>query len=149
MSKVPQIPFIKEVPLFTILARNTSSNFSTSVLVNMWLRFLKKPACYRPFRNGHFGRVCTKKMIDQQYRKNSARNIYSNHNQMRTWILPKSVQKNYTLSTFPSRNQRNLEDSRKVLAVSVSEFYQSIAVKLSQLTLIKQLKHRKACIVQL
>ena len=28
-------------------------------------------------------------------------------------------QKNYTLSTFPSSNQQNLEDSRKVLAISV------------------------------
>ena len=34
-------------------------------------------------------------------------------------------QKNYTLSTFPSTNRRNFEDSRKVLAVSVSEFYKS------------------------
>ena len=30
-------------------------------------------------------------------------------------------EKNYTLSTFPSSNQRNFEDSRKVLAVSVSK----------------------------
>ena len=33
--------------------------------------------------------------------------------------------KNYTLSTFPSSNRQNFEDSRKVLAVSVFEFYQS------------------------
>ena len=32
--------------------------------------------------------------------------------------------KNYTLSTFPSSNRRNFEDSGKVLAVSVFEFYQ-------------------------
>ena len=31
-------------------------------------------------------------------------------------------QKNYVLSTFPSNNRRNFEDSGKVLAVSVSEF---------------------------
>ena len=30
----------------------------------------------------------------------------------------------YTLSTFPSSNRRNFEDSGKVLAVSVCEFYQ-------------------------
>ena len=40
-------------------------------------------------------------------------------------------QKNFTLSTFPSSNRRNFEDSGKVLAVSVSEFYQSIAVQLT------------------
>ena len=39
-------------------------------------------------------------------------------------------QKNYTLSTFPSSNRRNFEDSGIVLAVSVSQFYQSVAVQL-------------------
>ena len=39
-------------------------------------------------------------------------------------------QKNYTLSTFPSSNRRNFDDSRIVLAVSVPQFYQSIAVQL-------------------
>ena len=48
-------------------------------------------------------------------------------------------QKNYTLSTFPSSNGGNFEDSGKVLAVSVSEIYQSIAVKLYQPMLIKWL----------
>ena len=38
--------------------------------------------------------------------------------------------KNYTLSTFPSSNRRNFEDSGIVLAVSVSQFYQSVAVQL-------------------
>ena len=37
--------------------------------------------------------------------------------------------KNYTLSTFESSNRRNFEDSGMVLAVSVSQFYQSIAVQ--------------------
>ena len=31
-------------------------------------------------------------------------------------------QKNYALSTFPSSNRQNFEESGKVLAVSVSEF---------------------------
>ena len=47
--------------------------------------------------------------------------------------------KNYTLFTFPSSSRRNFEVSGKVLAVSISEFYQSIAVKLYQPTLIKWL----------
>ena len=38
------------------------------------------------------------------------------------------------LDTFPSINQQNLEDSEKVLAVSVSEFYKSIAVQVYQPT---------------
>ena len=40
-------------------------------------------------------------------------------------------QKNYALSTFPSSNRRTLEDSGIVLAVSVSQFYQSIALQLA------------------
>ena len=46
-------------------------------------------------------------------------------------------QKNYTSSTFPSSNRQNLEDSGKVLAVSVSELFQSIAVQLYQPMLIR------------
>ena len=45
--------------------------------------------------------------------------------------------KNHTLSTIPSSNPRNFEDFGKVLAVSVSETYQSIAVQLHQPTLIR------------
>ena len=48
-------------------------------------------------------------------------------------------QKNYTLWTFPLSNQRNVKDSGKVLAISVSEFYQSIAVQLHQPMLIRWL----------
>ena len=48
-------------------------------------------------------------------------------------------QKDYTLLTFPSSNRGNFEDSGIVLAVSVSEFYQSIAVQLYQPTLIRWL----------
>ena len=37
-----------------------------------------KSAYYRPFKHVNFVRIYTKKMIDYQYRKNSARNTYSN-----------------------------------------------------------------------
>ena len=69
--------------------------------------------------------------MDHQYGKNGERNIYSNHNQMRACAecSPKSI-KNYNLSTFPLSNRQNFEDSGKVLAVSVFEFYQSIAVQM-------------------
>ena len=46
---------------------------------------------------------------------------------------------NYTLLTFPLSNQPNFKDSRKVLATSVFEFYQSIAVQLYQPTLTSSL----------
>ena len=38
----------------------------------------------------------------------------------------------YTLSTFLFSNRRNFEDSGKVLAVSVSECYQSIVINSGQ-----------------
>ena len=66
--------------------------------------------------------------------ENGMRNIYSNHNQMRVYVecSPNHSKKNYTLTTFPSSNRRNFEDSGKVLVISVFEFYQRIAVQLSQ-----------------
>ena len=69
--------------------------------------------------------------MDYQYRENGARNIYSDYNQMSTYVgCSPDQQKNYTLSTFPSSNRRNFEDSGIVLAFSVSQFYQTIAVQL-------------------
>ena len=41
-------------------------------------------------------------------------------------------QKHYTLSTFPSSNRQNFEESGKVLAVPVSEFYQNTVIQLYQ-----------------
>ena len=70
--------------------------------------------------------------MDRQYRENGARNIHSNYNQMRAFVecSPNQSKKNYTLSTFLSSNRRNSDDSGMVLAVSVSQFYQIIAVQL-------------------
>ena len=56
--------------------------------------------------------------MDRQCRENGMRNMYSNYNQMRAYV--ERSQKNYTLSTFSSSNQRSFEDSG---------FYQSIAVQ--------------------
>ena len=68
--------------------------------------------------------------MDHQYRENGARNIYSNYNQMKAYVeYSPNQSKNYTLLTFPSSNRRNFENTAKVLAVYVSEFYQSIAVQ--------------------
>ena len=58
---------IREAPLVAIFTRNMSSNFfplsSLSIYeYNSW----KKTACYRPFKNGHFVRVCKEKMMDHQ-----------------------------------------------------------------------------------
>ena len=56
---------------------------------------------------------------------NGARNIYSNSSKMRAYVECSSInQNNQILSTFPSSNRQNFEDSRKVLAVSVFEFCQ-------------------------
>ena len=82
--------------------------------------------------------VYAEKMMDHQYIENGARNMYSDYNKMRTSVECSLNQfKKYTLSTFPSSNRRNFEDSGKVLAVSVSEIYQSIAVQLCQPTLLR------------
>ena len=90
---------LKEVPLFAILTRNISSNFSPWVLVNMWVQFLKKTACYRPFKSGHSVRVCTEKVMDHQYRENGARNMCSNYNQMRAYVecSPNQLKKLYLI----------------------------------------------------
>ena len=69
--------------------------------------------------------------MDHQYEESDARNIYSTYNQMRAYVeCSPNQSKNYTLSPFPSSNRRNFEDSGKVLAVSVFQFYQSISVQL-------------------
>ena len=46
----------------------------------------KNTACYQPFKNGHFVRVCTKRMMDHQYGENGTRNIYPDYNQMRAYV---------------------------------------------------------------
>ena len=67
--------------------------------------------------------------MDRQYRENGERKLYSNYNQMRAYVeCSRNQSKSYTLSTFPSSNRRNFEDSGIVLAVSVPQFYQSISV---------------------
>ena len=78
--------------------------------------------------------------MDHPYRENGARNIYSNYNQTGAYVeCSPNQSKNYILSTFPSSNRRNFEKSGNALAVSVSEFYQSIAVQLYQAKLIRRL----------
>ena len=81
------------------------------------------------FENRHFVGVCTEKMMDHQYRENGPRNIYSNYNQMGTFVEC-SPNQSKKLSTFPLSNRRTFEDSGIVLAVSVSQFYQSISVQI-------------------
>ena len=78
--------------------------------------------------------------MDHQYGENSARTFIQTMIRGELMLnAPQINQKNYTLSTFPSSNRRNFEDSGKVLAISVSEFYQSIAVQLYQPTVIRWL----------
>ena len=49
------------------------------------------------------------------------------------------INKNYPLSTFPSSNRRNFEDSGKLLATSAFEFYKTTEVQLYHPTLIRWL----------
>ena len=74
--------------------------------------------------------------MDHQCMENGARNIYSNCNQMRAYgECSPNQSKNYTLSTFPSSIRRNFEDSGIVLVVSLSQFYQSVAVQLCKMVI--------------
>ena len=75
--------------------------------------------------------------MDHQCKENGARNMYSKYNQMKAVLNALQINKKYTLSTFPSSNRRNFEDFGKVLATSVFELYQSIAVQLYQPTHIR------------
>ena len=59
-----------------------SSEFLLICEYNSW----KKPASYRPFKNGRFVRVCMENMMDHQYGENGARYIYSNYKQMRDYL---------------------------------------------------------------
>ena len=69
--------------------------------------------------------------MDHQYGKNDVGNRYSNYNQMRAYVecSPNQSKKLYLID-------HSIEQSTKVQAVSVFEFYQSIAVQLYQPTLI-------------
>ena len=75
--------------------------------------------------------------MDHQYKGNGVRNIYSNYNQMRGYVECSPINKKIcTLSTFPSSNRRNFEDSGKVLTTSVFQFYWSIAVQKMVITTV-------------
>ena len=79
--------------------------------------------------------------MDRQYGENSARNIYSNYNEMSANVecSPNQSKVLYLIDLSIRSNERNFEDSGKVLAVSVSEIYQSTAIRLYQPTLIRWL----------
>ena len=70
--------------------------------------------------------------MDYQDRENGARNICSNYNQMRAYdeCSPNQSKKLYLIELSIEQSTKNFEDSRIVLAFSVSQFYQSIAVQL-------------------
>ena len=55
--------------------------------------------------------------MDRQYRKNGARNICSNCDQMRAYVecFPNQSKTLYLIDLFPSSNRRNSEDSGIVL----------------------------------
>ena len=78
--------------------------------------------------------------MDHQCWENGGRNTYSNYDQIKAYVDCSPInQKNYTSSAFQSSNRQNFEGSGKVLAVSVSEIYQSIAIHLYHPMLIRWL----------
>ena len=78
--------FIKEVSLVAILMKNIYSNSFPLSSCQYVSAIPEKTACYRPFKNGHFVRVCAEKTMDHQYKENGARNIYSIYNQIRAYV---------------------------------------------------------------
>ena len=68
--------------------------------------------------------------MDHQYRGYSARNMYSNYDKMRAYAecSPNQSKKFYLIDLFIEQSTKLPEDSGRVVAVSVSEIYQSIVV---------------------
>ena len=67
-------------------------------------------------------------ILDHQYRENcETKHIFTLLSDQSLVEQSSNWSKNDPLSTLPLSNRRNFEDSRKVLALSVSEFYQSNA----------------------
>ena len=96
----------------------------------MWVQFMKKTACYRPLKNRHFVGVCMEKMMDRQYRENSARNMYSNYNQMRAYdeCSPNQSKKIYLidLSIEQSTKLWKFRNSAGRFCISIlTEYYSS------------------------
>ena len=76
--------------------------------------------------------------MDHQYRENGAEIYIQIIIRLELMLNALHInQKKYTLSTFPSSNRQNFEDSGMVLAVSVCQFYQSTAVQLQQPRLVR------------
>ena len=75
----------------------------------MWVQLMKKKtACYRPFKNRHFVRVCTEKMMEHQCKvsRKDVRNTCSKYSQVKAYVdcSPDQSRKTYTLLTVPYSN---------------------------------------------
>ena len=89
-----------------------SSEFLLICEYNSWK---KKPVSYRPFKSGRFVRVCTENMMDNQYGETAQETYIQTISRWELMLNALQInQNNYTLSTFPSSNRRNFEDSGKV-----------------------------------
>ena len=84
--------------------QNFSPEFMPICEYNSW----KNTVCCRPFKNGHFVRVCMEKMMDHQHRANGARNIYSNYNHMRAYVerSPNELKKLYLIHIFIQQSRK-------------------------------------------
>ena len=137
------ISILRRLPYLLFWRKTYPQTFSLEFLSICEYNSWKKLHITDLSKNGDFVRVCTEKVMDHQYISiwKTARETYIQT--IIRWELMLNAlqinQKNYTLSTFPSSNQRNFEDSGKVLVVSVSEIYRSVAVLLYHPTLIRWL----------
>ena len=79
--------------------------------------------------------------MDHQYIENGVRNMYSNYNQMRANVecFPNHSKKLSLIDFSIEQSTKRLKIPEKIPAVSVSEFYHSIAVQLDQPMLIRWL----------
>ena len=105
---------LKKIPLSAILTRNISSSFFQLSSCQYVSTIHEKTACYRPFGNGHFVRVCREKMMDHQYRENGERNVYSNYSRIRAYVECSPDQSKYLyLIDLPSSNRRSFKEADK------------------------------------
>ena len=141
LKKVPYLLFWRET-----YPQTFPPEFLSICEYNSW----RKTACYRPLKNWHknwykclYGENDGAPILGKTVRETNVQTIIRWELMLNTLQID---QRNYTFSTVPSSNRRNFEDSGKVLAVSVSEFYWSIAVQLYQPMLIWWLSLLHVCV---
>ena len=69
--------------------------------------------------------------MEHQYRENGASNTYYNCNQIRAYVeWSPNQSKKYSLSTFPSSNRRNFEDSAEYCSSALTAQAYKMAISM-------------------